>query len=566
MEFCPRCRGKISFSDAELQELAEGYKLSSRAKEYEAAAEYARLLAEAEYGDFEREYAVMLEAGSIVPRDYDGAMKYFLRAAKKADAYSAYRYSRLVSRGNDRAGRFWLLYSAVLGTPEAYPRAAKLLAMEGNEEGANYFYALAAGHDDVDSIAELASRYFKGIGTSPSEESAKWYMEKLRFPPLYALKLAYKLRGVKSAAPQEINYDKPNLVRLLAHEAGKCEFKEPYFTLNKMLSELGDVDATTICATLLADGVGCRKDIEEAVRMFTEAASSGSAEAYVCLAEIFSSEEYEHRSPELTERYYRAAGMLGSKEAYMKLADLFVEGSFLSKDFDKAEKCYRRAADLGAEGAEILANEICENREKIYRDAISSVKENPKRAFRAFAIAAAMGHPKAPIRLADCYLEGVGTEKDRKSAYYWYKTAAEFGDDRALCPLGLCFVEGVGVNRDFKRAKEILEKAARIGIVGAKEAYFSLMETKRKKIQASLFSKAQRLLYKKKFIEAMKMAELSCELGHAKAAYMIGCMYEFGLGLACNRARAADFYDEAYRRGFSDAGVKYKKIILKLIR
>ncbi len=566
IDYCPKCRTKLSFADAELRYLADCYRTSLAAKEYEASAEYCRILADAGYADFEREYALMLEAGSIVPRSYDGAMKYFLLSAKKNDAYSAYRYSRLVSRGNDRAGSFWLLYSALLGAPDAYPKAAKLLAKEGNEDSANYFYMLAARHDDVDSVAELASRYYRGIGVPESSEFAKWYMDKLSFPPLYALKLAYKLRGVKPREPEEVIFDREKLLRRLIQEAGKCGFSEAYFTLNKMLAEIDDVDAMTVLGMLLTDGVGCTANVAEAIRIFTEAASRGGRDAYLCLAEIFVSGEHGELSPELAERYFCEAGKLGSSEAYARLGKLYEDGKLFEKDFKKAEMYYRRAANLGDTDSEARANNIIAERDRLFDEARLSAGENPKKSFRAYAIAAAMGHPAAPRRLADCYLRGMGVEADRYSAYYWYKAAAEGGDDKALYPLGLCLIGGVGVNRDYKRGSEILARAARIGISGAKEAYLSVMEAKRKKLAAKLFSRAQRLLYKKRFAEAREAAELSAEQGHARAAYLVGAIFEFGLGTPTDRVRAAEYYDAAYRAGFRDDGVKYKKIILKLIR
>ena len=171
-ERCQRCGAPVSFDEREIKEILERQAESLKNKEYEAYVEYTKLLAFAGQIEGEREYGRMLEKGELVSRDYDEAMRFFCCAAKKRDAFSAYRYSRLVSRASDAAGRFWLLYSALLGAPEAYPRAAELLDREGFVGEANYFYNLSAKHDDVDSIVEMASRYYKGVGVSPSRENA----------------------------------------------------------------------------------------------------------------------------------------------------------------------------------------------------------------------------------------------------------------------------------------------------------------------------------------------------------------------------------------------------------
>ena len=55
------------------------------------------------------------------------------------------------------------------------------------ENGFNYF--------------DTARIYFDGIGTPKAPEYAKWYMDKLRIPPIYAIKLAYNLRNVTSKEP-----------------------------------------------------------------------------------------------------------------------------------------------------------------------------------------------------------------------------------------------------------------------------------------------------------------------------------------------------------------------------
>jgi TPR repeat protein len=112
---CAQCGARIRLDERELHELKREVKAAKEAGEYETVVE--NLLILADMGDTfgEREYAKLLEKGSLVPRDIDLATDYFYRAAKKNDATSAYRYSRLVSRMNDAAGRFWLSFSAVLG-------------------------------------------------------------------------------------------------------------------------------------------------------------------------------------------------------------------------------------------------------------------------------------------------------------------------------------------------------------------------------------------------------------------------------------------------------------------
>ncbi|MBQ7332729.1 MAG: sel1 repeat family protein [Clostridia bacterium] len=565
-ECCQRCGANIQLSEREISEYLEKLELAKRKKEYEAYVEYSKILAWAGRTESEREYGRMLELGDLVERNYDEAMRFFYRAAKKHDAFAAYRYSRLVSRANEEKGKLWLLYSALLGCPDAYPDAAEQLSKDCFEADANHFYILSAKHDDVDSIVEMASRYYKGVGVSPSLAHAKWYMEKLRIPPLYALKLAYKLKGILSEEPPEELYDKEPLIKRLMNEASRLGLKEVYFKLTEMLAELENIEAMTVLGTLLADGIGCEEDVDEAVTVFTKAAVLGSADAYICLSKIFLSDEYSERSPELAIRYLEGAFKLESSDAAFILGEIYEDGAFVERDFKKAEFYFRKAADGGNGEAEIRVRKIVETRNKFFDEAASNEKAAPEKAFKAYAIAAAMGHKNAPLKLADAYLRGNGVKQDRSAAYFWYSEAAALGDDKALCPLGLCYALGIGVNRDFKLAKATLMKALKLGSEGAKRALSALYDAKKLKLARKLYSRAMRLIYKKKFTEAKLALECAAELDSLKSCYILGCFYEFGLGVESDREKAREYYKSAYVGGFLDRDSKYKKLILKLIR
>ena len=98
-EYCQKCGAPIELNEREVTEYLERQAYAKSKKEYEAYVEYSKILAWAGHTESEREYGRMLEKGDLVSRDYDEAMRFFLRAARKHDAFSAYRYSRLVSCG-----------------------------------------------------------------------------------------------------------------------------------------------------------------------------------------------------------------------------------------------------------------------------------------------------------------------------------------------------------------------------------------------------------------------------------------------------------------------------------
>ena len=57
--------------------------------------------------------------------------------------------------------------------------------------------------------------------------------------------------------------------------------------------------------------------------------------------------------------------------------------------------------------------------------------EDPNQAVRYFRAAADLGHSGAAYLLADCYLDGVGVQRNRGKAFEWLMTAAEMGHRQA---------------------------------------------------------------------------------------------------------------------------------------
>ena len=564
-ERCPSCGAELRLSARETAEIVEKIAEARQSGDSSTLIKLTRFLADLGHTDSEREMGRMLESGGALSRDYNEAMRYFGSAARKNDPYSAYRYSRLIARGNETTGNFWLLFAAVIGCPDAFAPAAELLASRESQEDATHFYRLAANGGDADAIVEMAKRYHGGIGTEQSSEHAKWYMDKLRHPPLYAFMLTRKIRGAIAKEPHDDAYDPKPLLEGLARDARRFSFNTAYLKIMSLLSAMSDLDSMLIYSSMLIDGVGGKPNLAEAVRILTEAATIGSAEAYLCLGDLYMSEG-EMRDVCLAAHYYEIAGKHGVGEGYEKLGDIYERGEEFKRDYSLAEKYYSLAVGLGASGAKEKAEAIREKREKFFSDGEACEKENPTRAFRAYAIAAAMGHPDGAIKLAECYLGGIGTEVSRRSAFIWFSEAMKNSDERAAFPLGFCYSRGIGTDRDFKKAKEYLLIAAKLGSVGAKKELSKILEAKKKKMVAAIYSRAMRLIHKKKFTAAKECLELASELSHAVATYTLGCMHEFGLGDGADRRKAYPLYDEAAKLGFVDERSSFKAKFLKSIR
>ncbi len=564
---CPLCNSKLILNDVELREELKALGMAVKSKKYEYAADGYRKLAEDGYTEAQKEYANILEKGVLVPRNYDLAMEYFYKAAKKNDAYAAYRYSRLVNRESDEISLFWLIYSAILGCAEAYPIVADKFSKMGHYEDARHFYSLAAACDDVESIVRLARIYFDGIGTEKTPEYAKWYMDKLRIPPIYAIKLAYSLRGVTAKEPPQTppkNYD--GLLFRLKNKAREFDFGTAYFKISEILAKRGDADSITTVGNALIQGNGCEQNITKGLSMLTKAADLNNVSAFLSLAKFYSDGKYAERDMEKAISYYNSAGMRGSAAAYEMAADIYRDGTYVDTDVEMAMKYYDLAIRLGSFSALKKSDSIKQKRIELYNRALSLEKSFPNEAFLLYTEACKMGHVKATHRLAVCLELGIGTKINRHEAFFLYGKAVKLGEDAALLSLGICYAKGIGTKLDFALAKEVLTKAERLGVEGASDAIRAIMERKKTKLAKRFYSTAMRLIYMKKFDASKNYLEIAAQLKSPRAIYTLGCLYEFGIGAPCDKQKAFLLYEKSYSLFFRDPRSSYKLSVLRMLK
>ena len=564
---CPSCKQIFELTPEEIEEKLAELAKAEELKEYELVAEAHHILADLGRTESQKKYASMLERGDAVPRDLDAAMEYYYMAAEKNDAHSALRYARLAERTSDKAATFWLTYSALLGCVDAYPALADRLARDGDDELANYYYALAAAYDDTDSIVTLAKRYFSGIGTEVNLPYAKWYMDKLTLPPIHAIKMAYKLRSTKAedpGVPKHPDYDR--MLRRQAIRAKDYGYDKPYHSLSKMLSDRGDLNARMTLGILYAEGKGCKQCTDAALTLLSSAAVHGNAEAYRYLGDMYLAGKIVEANATQALEYYRCAASLGMTNAYETMGDIFLSGELVQKDVAKAIEMYDLGAKEGHSSAREKAEELRNKREELCRLGLRLCESAPEQSFRAFAVSASMGYVPACKEMARSFLLGRGIKKNRQQAFLWFERAVENKDEEALYEYGTCFSRGIGTAFDFDRAVQILSRCARLGNAKAAEELKRIMDNKRRHMVDAIYSKAMSLIYKHKFDEAEKLLRVCLKFNHAKGIYTLGCLNEFGLGISANRGMAFRLYETSFDLKFRDPRSVYKLRILRLAR
>ena len=564
---CPECKHRFELTPDEITDKVREISEAEKKKHYETVAEGHHILADLGRTESQMAYAEMLERGDCVLRDLDAAMSYYHMAAEKNDPLGAFRYSRLAERTSDRAASFWLAYSAALGCVDAYLRVAERFAESGDDTLANYYYAMAAAYDDTDAIVTLAKRYYTGIGAEQNLPYAKWYMDKLLLPPIYAIKMAYKLRSVKAQDPGiPIHPCYTTMLRRLAIKAKSYGFDKQYHYLCGLLSDEGDLEARTVLGTLYAEGRGCEANVDLALSLLESAASNGSADAYRYLGDIYVGDVLLPKDTDRAFKYYGRAAELGMTDVYEMMGDLFNDGKTVPRDVVKAIELYELGAKEGHQSAREKADALKDEREKLFALGHSLKESSPEQSFRAFAISASMGYVRAYKEIAHAFFNGSGIKKNRRQAYLWFEKAVEAKDTEALFELGLCYSRGIGTAFDFKSAVNTLSYAARLGNERAKAELERIMENKRRHLLGKVYSDAMSMIHQKKPWEAARLLAMLERYGHAKAIYTLGCLNEFGLGIPTDRTRASELYERAFELKFRDPRAVYKLRILKMTR
>ena len=329
------------------------------------------------------------------------------------------------------------------------------------------------------------------------------------------------------------------------------------------------------------DGVGCEKNMNEAVRLFQQilppekldqmnALPSGVQDlmlkgslgindmAAINIGHHFDKtalDQLEKIKPPPIDRDL-AAAILG--ECYLKgLAGL-------PQDPQMAVKYLKSSNNPVAQ--ELLG--LCyRNDQKASKGTIEAVKRLRK--------AAEQGDARAQFDLGICYMNGDGVIEDSAEAVKWFRKAAEQGHKpavqvlqllkqeraeavkyyrevaeigiaRAQYDLGNCYANGDGIAKDPVEAAKWWRKAAEQGLAEAQNRYGACCQEGEG--------------VEKDLKKAVYWYRKSAEQGFAKAQYNLGICFEYGLGVEKNLHQSAEWYRKAAEQAFEPAKQALKKM------
>ncbi len=201
-----------------------------------------------------------------------------------------------------------------------------------------------------------------------------------------------------------------------------------------------------------------------------------------------------------------------------------------------------------------------------------------------WSLAAERGDGMAQGRLAACYLNGQGVEKNPAEAWRLAYAAVEAGNPDGYWVIGNCYLDGKFVNKDPSRALEVFRQGHEEGSIRCTNAlgycYHNGQGVEEDHAEAvRLFRLAAEQRYaaaqcnlgvcyrngqgvEQDHAEAIRLSRLAAEQGYAAAQYWLGVCYQYGKGIEQDLEEAVQLYRLAAEQGYAGAqcnlGVCYK--------
>lgn len=187
-----------------------------------------------------------------------------------------------------------------------------------------------------------------------------------------------------------------------------------------------------------------------------------------------------------------------------------------------------------------------------------SIKQDYRQAFTWWGRSAKQGNPSAIGNMAMCYQLGRGTKKDSVMAVNLYKSAIRKGNKAIISQheqivnntksifssllLRDCYLSGIGIDKDFKKASFYLEKAAEYGDVD------------------SQFSQGLSSLNGNQADKAVEWFKRAASKGHVGAIYYYGNLMHKGMGIAQDKEKGVKYLELAAVKDFPMASYQLGKI------
>ncbi|MCO6498607.1 MAG: sel1 repeat family protein [Chitinophagaceae bacterium] len=287
-------------------------------------------------------------------------------------------------------------------------------------------------------------------------------------------------------------------------------------------------------------GIGYRyneaiKNPKEAEIWFEKAANKGLPEGMFELGKVLEGQ----REYEKAVAWYKKAGENGEATAWKELGGIYLLPSMKNREL--ALEYLKKAMGLNVAGAKDLydgavriseSSRQIEQAVSIMKDAYAFIeKKEYSSAFPLLKKSAEMGHMGAMHWLGMLYGNGLGTNKDLNEEVKWLTLAANKGHRAALSQLASLYAEGKGVKKDVREALRLYLKVVLLDGIYAYSDIFELIRKEGIYLGGEYYGRAQQAVNQKDYKTAVNLLEKLTKLPNSDAFYLLGYMYENGLGV-----------------------------------
>lgn len=294
-------------------------------------------------------------------------------------------------------------------------------------------------------------------------------------------------------------------------------------------------------------------NVNEAVRLMTEAAEMGYTEAQYQLGLFYYLDEYDIDEEEDAIKWWLKAYENGYQKAGVALGAHYYDDG----EEELAVKYLMPAAENGDADAQWMIAEC-------YEEGEGGLPESAYKAFEWYQKSAAQGNANGQYNLGHSYIYGEGVETDEGKGVGFIIKAAEQGHSDAQFDLGTFYHNGRNVEKNLEKAKEWYSKALanedysaayRIGSIyeeekNYKDAFYMYSLGAKYNDRDCCWGLGYYYFHalgetEQDYKEAFKWFTKAAGRYHVSSQYYLGYMYKEGLGVDANRVKAVEWFMKA---------------------
>ena len=266
----------------------------------------------------------------------------------------------------------------------------------------------------------------------------------------------------------------------------------------------GDPACTYLLGQMYELGRGAPAvDLKQAFALFEEAAQAGVPEALTATARCLESGIGTPALPEKAMFYWQKAAEANDPPALGRMGQAELEGHHRPANAEAALPWLEKAAAAKDPlGLWLLS--------RCYDTGLAALTPNVEKAVNFCSQAAMAGQVDAMHRMGEFYATARGLPGDPVAAIGWFRLAADYGHAPAFARLALCYLDGTGCRQNEALALEFALKAA--------------------------------------------------QLKNPRGTYLVGRIYDEGLGIAADPIVGLTYHLRALQGGIREAGTAAERL------